>query len=72
MLSKIKKFIIFIGIGFAVIFGAYCIGIKKGKQDEKIKNMEKVQKNIARAARTRALLRDSDFVRRLRRKYGRR
>jgi hypothetical protein len=67
MFGKIKKYL----IAAALIAAAYFIGKRRGKDDEKIKNLEKARKKIADAARARARLGDPDFVRRLRERYGR-
>jgi hypothetical protein len=71
MLTKIKNYLIALGIAAGIIFSTYLAGKRKGKNDEKIKSAEAVQKNIAAAMRARSMLGDSDFVRRLRAKYKR-
>jgi hypothetical protein len=71
MLNKIKKYLLAAIAVIGLVVAAYFGGKSKGKQDEKLKNIEKVQKNVISAARARSLLGNSGFVRRLRRKYGR-
>jgi len=71
MLNKIKNYFIGISAGLCIAVAAYIAGKQKGKSDEKIKNAAAVHENVVRAMRARALLRDPDFVRRLRAKYGR-
>ena len=71
MLSKFKNYLIAAAIAAGVIFAAYFAGKRKGKENEKIKNLEEIRKNVARAMRARAMLGDSMFVRRLREKYRR-
>ena len=71
MLNKIKNKLAAAGIFFAIATYIYFKGLRKGQENEKIKSMEKIQRNIAAAARARAMLRDSDYVRRLHDKYKR-
>jgi 2,4-dienoyl-CoA reductase-like NADH-dependent reductase (Old Yellow Enzyme family) len=67
MLNRIKCWLI--AAALAVI--GYLIVKNKGRDDEKIENLERSQKTVAAAARARAGLADPDVVRRLREKYRR-
>lgn len=72
MISKIKETISSVAIMAGLLFAVYMFGKRKGRNDERLKNAETVQKNVSKAMRARALLDNPDFVRRLREKYRRR
>ena len=65
------KTIKFILIGISTLLGAYLLGIKKGKENEKASQNQKILANVARANSARAALNDPAVVRRLREKYTR-
>ena len=74
MLNKIKKAwteckVAIIAIALAL---AYLIGIKRGKDEEKIHQGNTVLADVARANMARDSLTDNDVVRRLHDKYRRR
>ena len=67
MMNRIKALCAMVGI--AVVF--YFFGKRKGADDEKIKNLESTQKNMARVLRAHSKLDDPDFVRKLHDRYRR-
>lgn len=73
MLEKLKK--IWDDFRFAIIAGAlalvYFLGRKRGKENEKAYQNQKVLENVARANKARASLHNPDTTRKLHDKYKR-
>lgn len=61
-----------LGIIAVALAAAYLIGIKRGKNEEKVHQDKAVLADISRANRARNSLDDADVVRRLHNKYRRR
>ena len=72
MLNKIRNALAAMGLVMLAMAAAYFKGLKKGKENERLENAARIQKNIRAVRVARARLDDDDCRRRLHDKYRRR
>ncbi|MDD3668965.1 MAG: hypothetical protein PHX68_01580 [Alphaproteobacteria bacterium] len=69
MLAKLKQY--WLAIVAAALAAVYFIGKRKGKENEKAHQNQKVLENLGRADKARSSLNNPDTVSKLRKKYTR-